>query len=109
MIRLKEGVTWDGLEPDIFLGLAYIYWIFRENGLLELIVTSTKEDSKEHKVTSKHYLGQAVDIRTHGILQNTKYLILKLGRVLVKPLGYDFIIEFEGTEREHFHLEYDPK
>jgi hypothetical protein len=100
---LKPGVRVHGLKPEIVLALIPAHAIWREHGG-QLVVTSGVDGT--HKRASKHYSGQAVDLRIQGMPQAAQAIAaLKLA------LGddYDVILEAAGTPNEHCHLEYDPK
>jgi hypothetical protein len=112
MIKLKDGVTWEGVQPEIMVGLSYLYASFIIHDQFMLVVTSTRYDYDKHMKGSKHYEGQAIDIRSRNIPQNERYLILSHAvKSLAKYHGKDYylFLEAKGTPNEHYHLEYDPK
>ena len=73
---------------------------------IEVVVTSGK-DSK-HMMGSKHYAGNALDIRSKNF-KSYEDKLLYLDAVMER-LGekYQGILEFVDTPNEHFHIEYDP-
>jgi hypothetical protein len=66
-----------------------------------IVITSILDG--KHKPFSKHYEGNAFDIR---IIQYLKTHITKLLEQLKKELGPDFDVVLES---DHIHIEYDPK
>lgn len=62
----------------------------------------------KHSPKSLHYCGKAADLRSKHLNSDTKIAILmKTTQILGEHC--DFILEAEGQDNEHFHLEYDPK
>ena len=74
--------------------------IYAQSGYL-LVVTSITDGT--HMDGSLHYKGQAVDIRTRDIATPVLNLIVKN---IKESLGADYDVVLE---RDHLHLEYDPK
>ena len=74
-------------------------------GLTHDIVVTSGNDSK-HKVGSKHYSDEALDIRTKNIAEPHKF-----ASTIRRRLGpdYDVILEDEEGPNEHLHCEFDPK
>lgn len=66
------------------------------------IVVTAILDGK-HKEGSKHYIGEAFDVRSFIY---TKEQITELLAAFKQALGKDYDVIFEG---DHFHVEYDPK
>lgn len=67
----------------------------------EIVITSVLDG--KHSRNSKHYTGNAFDIR---VWIYTEYQITHLTRLIQKELGKDYDVVFEG---DHIHIEYDPK
>ena len=77
---------------------------------VEIIITSGSEAATKHKKGSKHYTGDAVDIRSKTFTTEQQNKILNAfynNRDL--RLNFDLLLESKGKPNEHFHLEYDPK
>tara|TARA_Y100000310_G_scaffold312514_1_gene359886 strand:- start:1701 stop:2024 length:324 start_codon:yes stop_codon:yes gene_type:complete len=66
----------------------------------EAIITSAVD--RKHKRGSKHYSGQAIDLRS-GDLDAAQ--IANLAELLINALGDEFDVVVEST---HIHIEYDP-
>lgn len=80
------------------------------NAAEELKITAfiTVGSNGKHMVNSKHYDGNALDIRSKNIPTPLKMIYLanvmdRLGK------GYEGFLEDRDTKNEHFHIEYDPK
>lgn len=102
--RLKHSVRLTDLTPQMALGaviVASVYESFRAN------CTITSANDSKHKDISKHYDGNACDFRTKDFAGNK----LALRDAVKDALGPDFdvLLEGVGEEREHIHVEYDPK
>lgn len=69
----------------------------------EIVVTAGFDGS--HKIGSKHYEGNAFDMRTWKTLYNSNQLN-NLVENLRSNLGNDYDIVLHST---HLHIEYDPK
>lgn len=76
-------------------------------GLKQVVITSGADGC--HVTGSKHYRGDALDIRTKDMpnaevkREFVKLVIQRLGE------GYQGFLENEGTSNEHAHFEWDPK
>jgi len=94
---VKAGVDISRLNREIRRALAAaerIDWI----GGDELVVTSTYDGN--HSAGSLHYANDAVDIRL------PKSQILEYLAELKQALGRDYDVVLE---KDHIHIEYDPK
>lgn len=65
-----------------------------------MVITSLNDG--KHMNGSKHYVGQAMDLRIWGLEDKLEVVKEELKQVL----GRDFDVVLEG---DHFHIEYDPK
>jgi len=95
-------------SPQLVIGIMIVNGVLEENGY-KMVFTSGDEPETKHAVTSLHYTGEATDIRSQHIETSAeKAFILQEIRAKLNE-DYDFIIEGEGKEWEHYHLEYQPK
>ena len=101
MIKIKNsGVKLTELCPQLVLVLCgTIQDIYKEHGSKDMVITSAN-DSK-HSSGSKHYRGDAVDLRVWN-LDN----IDKTVDDIRQAIGMDFDVI---NEDDHIHLEYHPK
>ncbi len=104
-MRLKKGVTVDGVQPESVIGMMVAEQVFRDEGL-HFTVTSITDG--EHKVGSLHYAGLAFDCRTWADPtgkqlgdERKEYL----AQLLRRALGGEFDVVVEST---HIHVEFDP-
>lgn len=102
-MKIKAGAKVNGLKVEILLALVILEGIFKGFGVDVVITEGT---GGIHRDNSLHYQGLAVDIRSKGLMSEVKQQIL---REAISSLGqgYDMLLEDEGTENEHFHVEYD--
>jgi len=95
---IKNGVDVGGLKPEILLAYIEACFIWREQG--ERAVITSGLDGR-HMLGSKHYTGNAIDLRTRGLLNKAM-----ANEKLASALGSDYDVVLED---DHIHVEYDPK
>ena len=98
-MKLKPGVDIRGIKPEIIVGMMVCNSIVP--GQAEFVVTAGLDG--KHMAGSKHYEGQAIDIRTRDMKPE---MIHPMIQELKEALGYQFDVVLEG---DHVHLEFDPK
>ena len=106
----KKGVSLKDIQPQTYIAICVAERQYHKYGY-NLIVTSVNDG--KHKKGSLHYKGLAVDIRIKNIMSDIGAkpiaAIEKLTDILKNilcHLGYDVILELE---KNHIHIEYDPK
>ena len=97
---LKEGVDVNGLTPEALIILLVAENLWKKYGE-ELVVTAGLDG--KHMEGSKHYEGNAVDLRTRYFNVATQKVVTK---ELRKRLGKQYDVVMHKT---HIHAEYDPK
>jgi len=102
MIKIKGGVKIDLLRPQALLALAVAEQVYREEYEVDCVLTSGNDG--RHKVGSKHYQGNAVDIRVWN-LPNGADDGHQAAALIAKSLGDNYDVIFE---LDHIHIEYDP-
>lgn len=108
MIDLKAGVRPISLTPQILFALQIAETVYSAAGYPTVVVTSLGERESIHKEGSKHYTGAAVDLRLNHITEPGKRTwIAERLRLRLAPAGYDVLHEYQGTPREHLHVEFD--
>jgi len=107
MMFLKDGVSIDGMQPEIMIALMVAKDVFAEHGI-DLCITSGVEG--EHGPRSKHYEGKAVDLRRRDIkTQVIAELILEKLQERLNGSKGNFKGQFDIVlEKTHYHLEFDP-
>lgn len=107
MILKDKSVLLKELKPQLVLALLMCNEVFRKYGS-EVIITSLNDG--KHSLNSKHYSGEAVDIRSkHLSTANKRKILEELRLALSYPKLFDVLLEYENQDNEHFHIEYDPK
>jgi hypothetical protein len=74
----------------------------------ELVITSGSEGGPQdhvHAPSSRHYTGEAIDIRTHNF--PSRLAATEFYSALKRQLGHDFTVlfEFPGAPSEHIHVQ----
>lgn len=102
MINFKPGVkTSVALCPQILSILPLIDDVFRRFGMAFVTITSAIDG--KHMSGSKHYTGEAIDLRTRDLSVAQRD---DVHGALVTGLDTDFDVVLEAT---HIHVEWDPK
>jgi hypothetical protein len=101
-VSIKSGAEIARIRPEILLGLIIVNSVFTKYNV-ELVVTEGTGGA--HMNGSLHYSGLAVDIRSKHIIPSFKGGAINDCRVALGE-DFDFILEAEGTDNEHLHLEY---
>lgn len=100
LLSIKPGVRVRGISNEILLAIMVAQSVF-ENFKEDMTITSITDG--DHKPGSLHHTGEAVDLRSRDIeggvlLQLVAQMRLHLGG------SYDVVLE-----KDHIHVEYDPK
>jgi len=99
-VRLKKGVSIDGIQPDIIAVMAPAALIWKRHGQ-ELVITAGTDG--KHSEGSLHYVGLALDFRTRYFGMDQMILVTS---ELRKAVGRDYDVVMHKT---HIHVEHDPK
>jgi len=99
---IKEGANIDDCRAEILIAyITTITPVFRDHGK-DALITSGSEPYKHSAKHSRHYSGDALDIRSRWFSEPEKIAILTQ---LQNKLGEDFVVLLEST---HFHIHYAP-
>ena len=99
-MKLKKGIKVIGIRPELLLALIVADGIYLKKGK-ELVITSINEG--KHSVTSFHYSGNGVDLRTRYFSRSKQ---LKVVEELKGNLTADYFVKLES---DHIHLQYQPR
>ncbi len=105
-LSLKPNVRLDKLTPQMVVGLMIAWSIYSGFGY-DLTVTSGEDGT--HSDLSKHYQGDALDLRTKHVPADKLALILATMKAACDN-QYDVVLEgadTPGSTGQHIHLEYD--
>lgn len=103
---IKQGASIDKCRAEILKAyIKIIQPIYKKRGL-EAVITSGSEPYKHSAKRSRHYSGDAIDLRSKT-LGDKKYDVLA---EIQLELGPDFVVVLECAEQvnEHFHIHYAP-
>ena len=102
-LQAKQGVDLTTLRPEALAAAHKARKIVEALGE-EFIVTSTGEEAKGRLDTSKHFLGQAFDMRVRGMsTARRKEIVVELKATLGEQ--YDIVLK---SNPDHIHIEFDP-
>ncbi|KKL63709.1 hypothetical protein LCGC14_2172400, partial [marine sediment metagenome] len=101
-IKAKEGVDLTTLQPEAQSATETAQTVLAEFGV-EAIVTSTGEEAEGRLTNSKHFEGQAFDLRISSI---PKSKLKEVVASLAASLGGDYDVVLK---KDHIHVEFDPK
>ena len=108
LVKFKKGINDEGVKEAIKGKYKVFDDVFKKYNEPEPTITSTTVD--KHKKESKHYLGEACDIRGKDLSDET---MKNIADDLQKELGpdYDVVPEYypDNPDWDHVHIEYDPK
>jgi len=92
-------VQLSGLRVEIWAAIHHAALIWRQHGMLSLVITSALDGV--HSKHSKHYSGDAVDIRSRDLPD-----AFGMAGELQERMGdaYNVLLE-----QDHIHIEYDPR
>ena len=100
MLIIKEGVSLVGLRPEIMVALMMAVGAYDQIDK-DCVLTSALDG--RHSLTSLHYTGQAIDLRTRHLSPGEALQIVDM---LVEGLTDDYDIILENN---HIHIEFQPR
>lgn len=108
MIAVKETARFKKLTTSLLWILSRLDLISKISALCPSEVVITSVDDSTHSSNSKHYLDEAIDIRSHNFtVDNKEPFREELERFLNigSPCPFIVLLESLGTPNEHFHAQ----
>lgn len=103
LYKIKEGVSTTHLKYVLANKLNQIALICKLINGVNYVMTITSGNDGVHKKYSKHYVNEAIDIRTRDMSEHDKILT----KIWIKKwLGVNYNVILES---DHIHIEYDPE
>lgn len=99
MLEFKPGVSVNGIKKEIIAIIGFFSYVFESMGKPFVITSCT--DGK-HMKGSKHYSGNAIDIRICHLTQKEIDSLIRRFKLWYDK-DYDIVLE-----KDHIHVEYDP-
>lgn len=99
---IKEGASIDNCRAEILIAAITIMEPVYQRYGHNLVVTSGSENYKHSAERSKHYCGDAIDLR-HRFF--SKIVQHEVADEIQRKLGRNFVVIHEKT---HFHVHYAP-
>ena len=103
-MNLKHGVDATGVCPQIWYAAGVCKQLFTDRNYA-FTITSMRDGV--HSPHSKHYSGEAFDMRTRHLPPGVRSELFAKIKSVLDPLGFDTVDEHD-TKR-HWHCEWDPK
>jgi len=100
-------VNLSSVRPAPFFAMGVFQALFIQIAAKSLTVASANDGN--HMENSKHFVGEAFDVRTRNVPEGQVTAILIEARKILEPLGYDVVDETMKPGAPHIHCEYDPK
>lgn len=100
-LRIKHGVSINGIKPEMVMGINIAHGYFESMGIREMVVTSIVDG--RHGSGSLHYVGYAADVRIWAIESDG---LAEFTEGLAEELGEEFDVVLE---KDHIHIEFQPK
>ena len=98
-MNIKDGVSLEGVQWQMFHAAIVAEQIYKKFGA-ECVITAGTDG--KHMEGSLHYKGCALDLRTFNVAGKELQVKVALQQALGKD--YDVVLE-----KDHVHVEYDPK
>ncbi len=98
-MQIKDGVDINGIKPELVMGFIVADSVYKDLGK-ELVVTAVVDG--KHGIGSFHYIGLAGDLRTRFFDDNGEEAARRLRVSLGKQ--WDVVLE-----KDHIHIEFNPK
>ena len=106
-LYFKKGVNCRGISSELQLALQVANEVYFKHGY-DCIVTSMNDG--RHSRGSRHYIGHAVDLRTHHLDPDDRPKIATAIAERLRPIeDFDVMHESIGTSNEHIHIQFKPK
>jgi hypothetical protein len=110
-IFVKESANISTLRSHVLDALSIVNFVWEKHGKgpkdEKVYPTITSGDDGKHMINSLHYKGLAIDLRTRDLEGGSLGSIAKgIHAELKGLLGRDYDVVLE---KDHIHLEYDPK
>ena len=102
-MKIKSGVKINDISTEILLAAVVAESVWKRYGVEDGITITSCRDGK-HMENSKHYSGEAIDLRTWNLPSGTSPQ--DAAETLSEALGDNFDVVVEPT---HIHVEYDPE
>jgi len=106
-MKFKDGVSVDGITKECISGMFVAEEVIKLYYNREMVITSVTDG--KHKEGSKHYEGNAFDIRTWTSRTSGKQMSTGAKRHLAYLIGLSLGDDWDlVAEPTHLHIEYDP-
>lgn len=104
---IKSCASIDKCRAEILIAYIKIIQPIYRKYKKDAVITSGSENYKHSVKHSRHYSGDALDLRSKFFTEEQKDLVLD---ELKRKLGKHFVVILEGRGKpwEHFHIHYAP-
>lgn len=104
-MKLKAGITTEGLRPEVKAALPILEKIYQDQDL-EMVITSTTDDYPPRPLPA-HREGRAVDLRARQINPYLLPLIRRnIERAFSNKVTVKAVLVYPDIEKTHIHVEF---
>lgn len=104
IVRTKPGVRFATFTPDLVEILGALVRLAAHPLLPSEGLVITSGSDGQHLANSKHYTGQAVDVRSRSFATANKVAFTSVLRDTLGP-RFTVLLEHEGLAQEHWHIQ----
>jgi len=103
IVTLKKGVQFDKTTAALGRLLSVLLMLPQKEGWPSVVVITSGSDG-QHSPNSRHYVGDAIDVRSHNFSAAFKE---EFRNTYEQALGPQFrvLLEYLGSPNEHFHAQ----
>lgn len=109
MLKVKSNVKFLNLTTGLIFIISRLDLLSKISAYCPSDITITSVADGEHVTNSKHYVDEAIDIRSNNFSGSTHKLLFKAELEkflnLSNPCPFTVLLEGEGTPNEHFHIQ----
>ena len=108
MIIIKTGVKFQEFTTGLLWILSRLNMLHKISEFCPAEIMITSVNDSTHLPTSKHYLNEAIDLRSHNFDATKKELFRKQLEDFLNigsPCPFTVLLESIGTSNEHFHVQ----
>jgi hypothetical protein len=100
-LEVKYGVIFRAFKKAI---INLLDWLYEASQIIGKTITITSANDSKHSANSLHYEDLALDIRIRNLTIDEQRFLIRFLNFKDDKNNYDVVLE-----KDHIHVEYDPK